>query len=294
MDESRFSHPEQTIISGISRRRVLGGVASAAAMALAFPGRGSIAAEDDLRILDAYQLQGVKVGANPQDKWVLEGYTSLVVITQYGDVFGHDLVPDAEGHLTVGAAVQFEGPKVAANPPDKWVLNLGDHLVVVTQDGGVFGHTFDGATAIGEPFKFQGQPVGSRTEDRWVLRHGDRLIVITEDGGVFGHELDIAGKVVGDAYPFQGPNVAANQPDHWVLIAFDTILVVTTDGGVFAHDLDLRGRAISQPYAVDSPPVAAGARDKWVIIDEPGGEIVVITEDGDVFAHPTQGLVPAS
>lgn len=244
----------------------------------------------DATILAAYRLEGVKVGANPQDKWVLEGYTSIVVITQYGDVFGHDLVPNAEGQLTVGAAVQFTGPKVAANPPDKWVLNFGDQLVVITQDGGVFGHSF-GAAGIGEPYQLEGPKVAANPPDKWVLRHGDRIIVITDDGRVFGHELDFGNKTVGEPYQFDGPAVAANFPDKWVLIVFDTILVITQDGAVFAHAINLSGRSIGEPFAVEGPTVAASPRDKWVLVDEPGGEILVVTQDGDVFAHPTEGLL---
>jgi len=246
----------------------------------------------NVKVLAAYPLQGVKVGANPQDKWVLEGYTSIVVITQYGDVFGHDLGPETDGRLRVGAAVQFTGPKVAANPPDKWVLNFGDQLVVVTQDGGVFGHAFDGATTIGEPYQLQGPPVAANDSDKWVLRHGDRIVVITADGRVFGHELNFVDKTVAEAYQFQGPPVAARFPDKWVLIAFNTFLVVTQEGAVFGHDLNLQGRTIGEPFAVESPPLGASPLDKWVFVDEPGGEILVVTREGDVFAHPTEGLVP--
>ena len=49
-----------------------------------------------------------------------------------GGVFAHEITGN-----TVGVPLQLSGPKVAANPQDKWVLVMGTRLLVVTQDGDV-------------------------------------------------------------------------------------------------------------------------------------------------------------
>ena len=39
-----------------------------------------------------FQFSGAKMGCNPQDKFMMALGNTLVVVTQYGDVFGADVV----------------------------------------------------------------------------------------------------------------------------------------------------------------------------------------------------------
>jgi hypothetical protein len=63
----------------------------------------------------------------------------LVVVTQSGDVFGHDV-----SGRDVGPAFKFGGSKVASQPQDRFVVAMGDKLIVTTQNGDAFGHEVSG------------------------------------------------------------------------------------------------------------------------------------------------------
>ena len=119
----------------------------------------------------------------------------LIVITQNGSVFGHDVTGN-----TVGGAFGFGGSKVAFNgPADRFVLKMGNRLIVITQNGSVFGHDVTGNT-VGGAFGFGGSKVAfNGPADRFVLTMGNRIIVTRQDGAAFGH--DVAGNTVGPAFP---------------------------------------------------------------------------------------------
>ena len=77
---------------------------------------------------------------------------------------------------------------VAANPQDKWVVTMGNRILVIVSNGGVFGH--DVANNNIEPaFQLAGPPVAFKPEDKWVVTMGNRILVILNDGRVFGHDL---------------------------------------------------------------------------------------------------------
>jgi Domain of unknown function (DUF4185) len=83
------------------------------------------------------------VAANPQDKWVLVLGNRILVVTNEGDVFAHDVTGN-----TVGIPFQLSGPRVAANPQDKWVLVLGNRILVLTKQHWRY---YAGANANGQP-----------------------------------------------------------------------------------------------------------------------------------------------
>src|SRR5262249_26051226 len=72
-----------------------------------------------------------------------------------GRVFAHEVTGN-----TVGVPFQLDGPKVAANPQDKWLLVMGNRLLVVTKDGRVFVHQVTGNT-VGVPFQLDGPKVAA-------------------------------------------------------------------------------------------------------------------------------------
>ena len=121
---------------------------------------------------------------------------------------------------------------IAANPRDKWVLTMGNRVLVITNDGGGFAHDIVD-NQIGAPFQL-GTGVAANPQDKWVLTMGNRILVIVNDGRVFAH--DIVDNQIGA--PFQlGAGVAANPQDKWVLTMGNRILVIVNDGRVFAHDI---------------------------------------------------------
>jgi hypothetical protein len=74
-----------------------------------------------------FQLGGPAVAANPQDKWLLAMDNRLLVVTDDGRVFVHEVVEN-----TIGVPFQLGGPAVAANPQDRWLLAMDNRLLVVT------------------------------------------------------------------------------------------------------------------------------------------------------------------
>jgi hypothetical protein len=87
----------------------------------------------------------------------------ILVITNDGSVFAHDLVGN-----TVGVPFQLSGPKVAANPQDKHVLIVGSRILVITNDGSAFAHDLVGNT-VGVPFQLSGPKVAANPQDKFVL-----------------------------------------------------------------------------------------------------------------------------
>ncbi|MGW2014390.1 hypothetical protein, partial [Streptomyces sp. NPDC001927] len=187
---------------------------------------------------------------------------------------------------TVGPAFKFGGSNVAFNGPiDRFVVTMGNRIIVTTQDGGVFGHDINGNT-VGPAFKFGGSNVAFNGPiDRFVVTMGNRIIVITKDGGVFGH--DINGNTVGPPFAFGGSKVAFNGAfDRFVVTMGNRIMVITQDGGVFGHDIN--GTTVGPPFAFGGSKVAFnGAFDRFVVTT--GNRIIVTTQDGGAWAHDING-----
>ncbi len=239
-------------------------------------------------IMAARKLDGPRVAANPEDKWVLFSDIYIYVITKDGRVFAHQL---SNG---IQPAVLLPGPKVAANPQDKKVLLMGSKIVVITTSGKAFAHDiqligpspgtigYSHPKSIGEAYALSGSEVAGRPEDKWIVNDGDRIIVIKADGSVFAHK--VTNNKVNAPSKLSGPRVAANPDDKWVLIGAGAIDVITRSGSVFRHQIT--GDTISPAKQVPSPAVAARPEDKWVGF-LPGG-IAVITSAGGVFFHPIE------
>ncbi|MGH9928244.1 MAG: hypothetical protein ACREA9_03340 [Pyrinomonadaceae bacterium] len=124
-------------------------------------------------------------------------------------------------------------PRVGFNPQDKWVVTMGNRVLVITNNGDVFAHDF--GSTIGPAFQFIGPPVAFNPQDKWVVTMGNRILVITNNGSVFGH--DLAGTTIGPSFQLAGPPVAFNPQDRWVVTIGNRILVIVNDGHVFGHDL---------------------------------------------------------
>jgi hypothetical protein len=254
-------------------------------------------------IAEAIQLNGPKVGGNPEDRWVFTVAYGIAVITNDGRVFAHRV-----SKRGVEPAVQLRSPRTAANPEDRWVIHQSNRVYVITADGRVYVHPLHLTPAdtdppfadrfpdgVEEARQLQGPKVAANPQDRRVLITGNRILVITDAGDVYAHRID--GDRVLDAVKLSGPKVAANPQDKWVLMYGAELVVITAAGEVFQHAL--RDDTIREAIKLDAPPVAAQSVDRWVLAPDPSLMedlgLLVVTSDGRVFSHdyvPEAALTP--
>jgi len=218
---------------------------------------------------------GNKVAFNPQDRFLVTIGNTLMVTTQNGAVFGHDM----SGHH-VGEAFQFNGARAAFNPQDRFVVTMGNKLIVTTQSGDVFGHEVSGRT-IGPAFKFTGSRAAFNPQDRFVVTMGNLLIVTTQNGDVFGHE--VVNHNIGNAFKFSGSRAAfAGAMDRFVTTIGNTLIVITRNGDVFGHEVV--NHNIGNPFKLTGSRAAFnGAVDRFVTTV--GNLLVVTTQSGEAFGH---------
>ena len=219
-----------------------------------------------------------KIAFNPQDRFVVTIGNRIVVTTQDGSVFGHDV----SGHRS-GEAFQFTGSKAAFNSQDRFVVTIGNTLIVTTQNGDVFGHDVSGRD-IGPPFKFSGSKAAFNPQDRFVVTIGNTLIVTTQNGDVFGH--DVSGRDIGPPFKFSGSKAAFNpQQDRFVVTIGNTLIVTTQNGDVFGHDVS--GRDIGPPFKFSGSKMAFNPQDRFVVTI--GNTLIVTTQNGDAFGADVSG-----
>jgi hypothetical protein len=218
-----------------------------------------------------------RIAFNPQDRFVVSIGSTLVVTTNSGDTFGHDIT----GH-TADRAFQFAGAKAAFNPVDRFVTTIGSTLIVITRSGDVFGHDVSGRT-IGPGFKFAGSRAAFNEGDRFVVTIGNTLIVITRSGDVFGH--DVAGRTIGPGFKFAGSKAAFNPGDRFVVTVGNTLIVTTLNGDVFGHDVS--GRTIGPPFAFSGSRMAFNPEDRFVVMV--GNTMNVTTQGGPAFGADVVG-----
>jgi hypothetical protein len=175
--------------------------------------------------------------------------------------------------------------KVAFNPQDRFLIAIGNTLIVTTQNGDVFGLDLTGQR-IGEAFKFSGSKAAfNHEQDRFVVTMGNKLIVLTQNGDVFGH--DVSGRDIGAPFKFSGSKAAFNhEQDRFVVTMGNKLIVITRNGDVFGHDVS--GRDIGAPFKFSGSKAAFNhEQDRFVVTM--GNKLIVITQNGDVFGHDVSG-----
>ena len=213
-----------------------------------------------------------RIAFNPQDRFVVAIGNTLIVTTQNGDTFGHDVT----GH-TADSAFQFSGAKAAFNAGDRFVVTMGSRLIVCTRNGDTFGHDITGRN-IGPAFQFTGAKAAFNAVDRFVVTIRNMLIVCTDNGDVFGH--DLSGRNIGPAFKFSGSKAAFNHAtDRFVVSMGDTLIVCTQNGDVFGHDVS--GHNISPPFKFNGSRMAFNPQDRFVVTV--GNTMVVTTQGGPAF-----------
>jgi hypothetical protein len=172
--------------------------------------------------------------------------------------------------------------RVAFNPEDRFVVGLGNRIVVTTRNGGVFGHDVSNHR-VGEAFQFSGGKAAFNLQDRFVVTMGNTLIVTTQNGDVFGH--DVSGRDIGPAFQFSGAKAAFNPQDRFVVTMGNKLIVTTQNGDVFGHEIS--GRNIGPAFKFSGSKAAFNATDRFVVTI--GSMLLVTTPGGDVFGHDVSG-----
>ena len=174
--------------------------------------------------------------------------------------------------------------RIAFNPQDRFVVAIGNTLVVTTRSGDTFGHDVTGHTAD-RGFQFSGAKAAFNPEDRFVVTMGNTLIVCTQNGNVFGH--DIADRNIGPGFRFTGAKAAFNAVDRFVTTADNTLIVCTQNGDVFGHDI--ANRNIGAGFKFTGSKAAFNAGDRFVVTVRSRlfghHTLIVCTQNGDVFGH---------
>lgn len=250
-----------------------------------------------LKVDVARRLPGPPVAFNTQDWWVtgaaFPGESLITVGTIHGKVFEHNIKGGEISPFT-----EYGGNPIAFRRPiDRWVIKRTNTYYVGLCDGSVVSHakSFNPGPVLSEPHPETGPPVAARPEDNHVLAIGQNIAVIRHDGEVFRHRLNDPGvePSIQPALPVQGPRVASRVQDRWVFSgqvkpgSFE-IFVITSRGEVWSHTVQMINGDIKQiDEAVqlnkDGPQVGFNAQDRFVVFSD--GKLVVITEDGEVWAH---------
>ena len=173
---------------------------------------------------------------------------------------------------------------------DRFVVTMGNRIIVIRRDGGIFGHDIN-ANLVGPAFGFGGSKVAFNGDiDRFVVTMNNRIIVIRRDGAVFGH--DVNGNTIANAFGYSGSKVAFNgDADRFVVTMGNRIIVIRRDGGVFGHDIN--ANTIANAFGYSGSKVAFnGDIDRFVVTMN--NRIIVIRRDGAVFGHDVNGNTVAN
>jgi hypothetical protein len=140
---------------------------------------------------------------------------------------------------------EFPGSKFGFNPQDRFVMVVGNLLVVVTEAGQVFGAQLAGGH-VEEVFQFTGDVIPKR---RFMMAVGQTLVGVTDAGDVFGADItnfagvrpDRPGTVIVErklrVSQFGGAKIGFNRQDRFMLALGDTLVVVTDAGDVYGADI---------------------------------------------------------
>ena len=171
---------------------------------------------------------------------------------------------------------------IGFNPQDRFMMTLGNTLVVVTSDGNVFGADVVGRL-LQPVCQFSGARIGFNPQDRFMMTLGNTLVVVTSDGNVFG--ADVVGRLLQPVYQFSGARIGFNPQDRFMMTLGNTLVVVTSDGNVFGADVV--GRELQPVYQFSGARIGFNPQDRFMMTL--GNTLVVVTSDGNVFGADVVG-----
>lgn len=256
-----------------------------------FAGRGGAARAQATSVGPARYLGG-GVAANPWDRHVLgfeyDGRRHLLVITQAGEVWAHEVKFDAvlPARRLYGGIGPLDGVR--------WVLMdlLRHAFIVIGHDGAVAWHSFAALLNVVPLFGPQRTHlVGLDPQDRRAVFLHDRLFVFRADGRVGLHSIDYTrpdfiavGPPTATAAGSYGP-IASQPQDRWLIpLCGDRFGVITSDGSAFAHSVDVGRNFVHAPVRLNTAqPIARNAVDRFVV--PIADSIYVVTASGEVYVH---------
>jgi hypothetical protein len=158
-------------------------------------------------ISPVFQFTGAAIGFNPQDRFMVALGNTLVVITDDGSVWG--AIADVGGR-NISPLFQFTGAGaktnglIGFNTQDRFMVAVGNTVVVITDDGSVFGADVDLGTATIQTVNqftraITGETnglIGFNVQDRFMISLGNMLVVIRDDGDVWGANVDLVAHTI--------------------------------------------------------------------------------------------------
>ena len=197
---------------------------------------------------------------------------------------------------TIEPVFQFRGAKIGFNSQDRFMITRSDELVVIRQDGLVFGAKIAG-TDIEPVFQFSGAKLGFNPQDRFMVSLGfNPLVVIRQDGLVFGANIVGTGHGphIQPVFQFTGAAIGFNSVDKFMVAAANspvfnapqnTLVVIRQDGLVFgANVVD---RNIQPVFQFSGAKIGFHPLDRFMVAM--GNRLVVIRSDGLVFGADIVG-----
>ena len=167
-------------------------------------------------------------------------------------------------------------------PEDRFMVALGNTLVVIRQDGLVFGADVGGRD-IQPVFQFTGARIGFAPQDRFMVALGNTLVVIRQDGLVFG--ADVVGRDIQPVFQFSGAKIGFAPEDRFMVALGNRLVVIRKDGLVFGADVV--GRDIQPVFQFTGANIGFAPEDRFMVAL--GNRLVVIRKDGLVFGADVVG-----
>jgi hypothetical protein len=177
--------------------------------------------------------------------------------------------------------------KVGFNPEDRFMMTAANTLVVVRNDGSVFG--CDVVNEQAQPvFEFGGAKIGFNPQDRFMTAVGNTLVVVTQDGSVFGS--DVVNRQLQPVFQFGGAKIGFNPQDRFMVAMGSTLVVVTTDGSAFGCDITGSGpqRQLAPVFQFSGAKIGFNPQDRFMMAV--GSTLVVVTQDGSVWGSEVKNL----
>jgi hypothetical protein len=226
----------------------------------------------------------------------------LVVITANGTVFGSYV-----SSATVQPVAQFSGAKIGFNPQDRFMAASPNLLMVVTQDGSVFGSrvTYGGGSSLSlDPvFQFAGAKIGFNPQDRFLLASGNYLYVVTNTGDVFCAEVDDGDQPnIGTVSHLGGAKIGYNPQDRFLVAEDGTLYVITNSGDVYGASIQFSAgpgnfgipQSLGRVSHLTGAKIGYNPQDRFLVAED--STLYVVTNSGDVYGaaidRAAQSLAP--
>jgi hypothetical protein len=178
---------------------------------------------------------------------------------------------------------------IGMQPEDRFMVAIGRTLIVITQEGKVFGADIV-HNELQPVFQFEGPKIGFNPEDRFAVTLGNMILIITQNGSVFGSE--VVGRKLGPVFRYDGATIGFNPQDKFMVsVGVNMLAAVTSGGSVFGAQVS--GRMIRPVSQIASGKIGLNPQDKFMVsgnfnnqdlnIIDRDKTLVVVNDSGNVF-----------